>query len=395
MEHREIVRTEYLNRLRRYKDDTGFVKIITGMRRCGKSTLMRQYMSELKASGVSERNIVFMNMESLSNKEYLNAESLYEHLMSIMPKEMSYVFLDEIQKVDSWERAISSMMVDRECDIYLTGSNAYFLSTELSTFMTGRSIQIDMLPFSFKEFTEHNSLAADLDALKRYMAIGSMPSVRSDMDPERVFETLDMIRSDVIVKDIQKRKKITDNTILRRTIEYLFSEIGNPLSVHSVALSLGIDDKTADGYLSAITESLMFYRAKRYDLRGKKILTTNDKIYCTDLGMRNGVIGEDLRDRGRALENLVFLELMRRGYRVSVGKLGNIEVDFIASRGGKNEYFQVAWSVSDAGTLERELRPLEGIRNNLRKTLLTTDPGNGSAEGIEIRNIVEWLIDKE
>ena len=396
-----MIRTEYLEHLKRYRDDTGFVKIITGMRRCGKSTLMKQYISELRSSGVSDDKIMFMNMESLSNKRYLDQNMLYEHLMSAVPEDMCYVLIDEIQKVDGWENVISSLMVDRKCDIYLTGSNAYFLSTELSTLMTGRSIQINMLPLSFKEFVGYNSLNANLDSFKRYMTIGSLPVIHADMDRERIFETLDMVRSDIIVKDIQKRKKMTDNTMLRRTIDYLFSEIGNPMSVHSIASSLGIDDKTADSYFSAVTESLMFYRAKRYDLKGKKILKTNDKIYCTDMGMRNAVIEEDLRDRGRVLENLVFLELMRRGYRLTVGKLGDLEVDFIAYRGGKREYLQVAWSVADDEAsdgklrpLDRELRPLEGIKDNFKKTLLTTDPVGGSIGGIEIRNVVDWMMEK-
>ncbi|MCL2608224.1 MAG: ATP-binding protein [Methanomassiliicoccaceae archaeon] len=394
MEPKEVIRTEYLDRLNRYRNDTGFAKIITGMRRCGKSTLMKQYIFELKSSGVKDEKIIFMNLESLSNKKYLDPDMLYEHLISVMPDDLCYVFLDEIQKVNGWENVISSLMVDRKCDIYLTGSNAYFLSTELSTYMTGRSIRINMFPLSFKEFIGYNSLYADIDSLKRYMSIGSLPLIRNDMDRERIFETLDMVRSDVIVKDIQTRKKMTDNTMLRRTIEYMFSEIGNPVSVHSIATALGIDDKTADGYISAATESLMFYRAKRYDLRGKKILRTNDKIYCTDTGMRNAVIEEDLRDRGRVLENLVYLELMRRGYRVTVGKLGDLEVDFVADRSGKREYFQVAWSVEDDRTLERELRPLESIKDNFKKTLLTADPGNGNAGGIEIKNVTEWMIGK-
>lgn len=394
MRRKEIVRTEYLERLRKYKDDTGFAKIITGMRRCGKSTLMKQYISELRTSGVNDDRIIFLNMESLSNKKYLNPDALYEYLMSAVPGDMCYVFIDEIQKVDGWENVISSLMVDRNCDIYLTGSNAYFLSTELSTLMTGRSVQIDMLPLSFKEFAEYNDLNADMDSFKTYMAVGSMPIIRSDMDHERIFETLDMVRSDIIVKDIQKRKKLTDNTILKRMIEYLFSEIGNPISVHSAAVSLRIDDKTADSYISAVTESLMFHRAKKYDICGKNILKTHDKIYCTDLGMRNAVIEEDLRDRGRALENIVYLELVRRGYRVTVGKLNNLEVDFIAKRGGKAEYFQVAWSVADDTTLDRELRSLKGIDDNLCKTLLTTDLHDGNADGIEIKNVVNWLMKK-
>jgi predicted AAA+ superfamily ATPase len=394
MENGNVLRRGYLEKLSEYRDDTGSAKVITGMRRCGKSTLMEQYISLLTASGVNKKQISYLNMESKANRGLLNEDSLYDHLVAGKSKGRSYIFIDEIQNVPGWERTIASLMIDLDCDIYLTGSNAYFLSTDLSTHMTGRSAPINMLPLSFGEFLELNRYKENekQSAFADYISRGSMPKIRREMSIDLVFETLDTIRSDIIVKDIQKRKKITDNTILGRIIDYLFSEIGNPISVHSVAKNLGIDDKTVDDYISAVSESLMFYRVKRYDLRGNVILRTPEKFYCTDLGMRNAAIGEYSRDTGRSIENIVFLELLRRGYRVSVGKIGNLEVDFVADKGGNREYFQVAQTVMDGDVLERELKPLEEIRDNLNKTLLTMDVVyQENINGIRHYNIIDWL----
>ncbi|MDR1691182.1 MAG: ATP-binding protein, partial [Candidatus Methanoplasma sp.] len=322
-----VLRRDYLEKLARYKDRTDLVKVITGMRRCGKSTLLRQYAERLKEDGVKEENIILLNMDSKTNRHLLDENSLYEYLMSRSSKERSYLLLDEIQNVQGWERVIDSMITDSDSDIYLTGSNAYMLSTELSTYLTGRSVPINILPLSFKEFKELNGLTDDESAFRDYLSVGSMPILRKDMPKDDAFEIVGSIRSDIMIKDISFRKKLTDVVILERISEYLFSEIGNPISGNSISKQLRIDNKTADVYLQMISGSLMFYQAKRYDLRGKMILTTPSKYYCTDLGMRNAAIGEYSRDIGRSIENMVYLELLRRGYSVHSGKFGDAEVD--------------------------------------------------------------------
>ena len=390
-----VIRSDYLEKLSRYKDQTDLVKIITGMRRCGKSTLMRQYKDLLVKNGIGKENIHHIDLNSKTNKHLLDADTLYDHLMSKLSAERSYFLLDEIQNVRGWERVIDSLLVDTDADIYLTGSNARLLSTELATYLTGRSVTIDMLPLSFKEFKELNALKDDESAFNDYLSIGSMPIIRKSMSKEDAFDILGAIRSDIMINDISVRKKMTDVSTLRRIIDYVFSEIGNPISGNSISKQLRIDNKTAESYLEAISESLMFYQAKRYDMRGKMILTTPSKYYCTDMGMRNAAIGEYSRDIGRSIENLVFLELLRRGYTVQVGKLGDVEIDFVADKGGQREYYQVSMTVLDENIEKRETKPLAGANDGNAKVILTMDRvGLGTYNGIQRVNIIDWLLSK-
>jgi predicted AAA+ superfamily ATPase len=302
--------------------------------------------------------------------------------------------LDEIQNVTGWERVVDSILIDTNADVYVTGSNAYMLSTELSTYLTGRSIPINILPLSFKEFKELNDLEDDEKAFEDYLSMGSMPIVRRNMPKDDIFETVGAIRSDIMVKDISFRNKLTDVSMLERIVEYLFSEIGNPISGNSISKQLRIDNKTAESYLRMVRESLMFYQAKRYDLRGKMILTTPSKYYCTDLGMRNASIGEYSRDLGRSIENIVYLELLRRGYSVHAGKLGNLEIDFIADKGGRREYYQVSMTLLDEDTERREVRPFLELKDAHMRTVLTMDRvGLGTYNGIYRKNIIDWLLD--
>ncbi|AIZ57207.1 hypothetical protein Mpt1_c13460 [Candidatus Methanoplasma termitum] len=390
-----VIRSDYLEKLSRYKDQVDLVKIITGMRRCGKSTLMRQYRDLLVKNGVSKESIHNIDLNSKTNEHLLDADTLYEHLMSKVSVERSYFLLDEIQNVTGWERVIDSLLVDTDADIYLTGSNARLLSVELATHLTGRSVSINMLPLSFKEFKELNALKDDESAFNDYLSIGSMPIIRKSMSGEDAFDILGAIRSDIMVNDISVRKKMTDVSTLRRVIDYLFSEIGNPISGNSISKQLRIDNKTAESYLEAICEALMFYQAKRYDMRGKMILTTPSKYYCTDMGMRNASIGEYSRDIGRSIENLVFLELLRRGYNVQVGKLGDAEIDFVADKGGQREYYQVSMTVLDENIEKRETRPLAGMNDGNARVILTMDRvGLGTYNGIQRVNIIDWLLSK-
>ena len=388
-----VLRRDYLEKLKRYKDRTDIVKIITGMRRCGKSTLLKQYADLLKEDGVKEDRITYLNLDSKANRDLLDEDSLYDHLMSGASKGRSYLLLDEIQNVPRWEKAVNSLLIDSDADIYITGSNAYLLSTELSTYLTGRSVPINVLPLSFKEFRELNGIEDAEKAFGDYLSAGSIPIIRNDMLKDDIFDLVGAVRSDIMVKDISYRKKLTDVPVLERIADYLFSEIGNPISGNSISKELKIDNKTAESYLHMIRESLMFYQIKRYDLRGKIILTTPSKYYCTDLGMRNAAIGEYTRDLGRSIENIVCLELMRRGYSVHAGRLGDLEVDFVADRGGRREYYQVSMTLLDEDTEKREMRPLLELEDGSKRIILSMDRiGLGTYGGIERVNIIDWLL---
>jgi predicted AAA+ superfamily ATPase len=270
------------------------------------------------------------------------------------------------------------------------------LSTELSTYLTGRSISINMLPLSFEEFKELNDHENDEKAFDEYLSIGAMPILRKNMHKDDKFEIIGAIRSDIIVKDISRRNKLTDVSMLERIVDYLFSEIGNQISGNSISKELRIDNKTADNYLRMIRESLMFYQAKRYDLEGKVILTTPSKYYCTDLGMRNASIGEYSRNIGRSIENLVFLELLRRGYNVQTGKLNELEIDFVADRGGSREYYQVSMTMLDEDVQRRETRPFTKVNDGNKRIILTMDRiGTGVYDGIERMNVIDWLLKRD
>jgi len=388
-----VIRNDYLEKLMRYKDRTDLVKIITGMRRCGKSTLLYQYRDRLMEDGIGKDRIIYINMNSKKNRHLLDENSFYDHLMSNISEERTYFLLDEIHKVTGWERVVDSLLIDTDADIYITGSNAYMLSTELATYLTGRSVPINMLPLSFREFKELNSLKDNEKAFDDYLSIGSMPVIRKNMHKDDIFEIVGAIRSDIMVKDIAVRKKLTDVSLLQRIIDYLFSEIGNQISGNSIAKELKVDNKTAENYLEMIKESLMFYQVKRYDLKGKMVLTTPSIYYCTDLGMRNASIGEYSRDIGRSIENVVFIELLRRGYSIQAGKAGDSEIDFVADIGGRREYYQISKTIFDENTEKREMRPLLEMNDGNKRTILTMDRvGLGTYKGIERVNIIDWLL---
>lgn len=406
-----VERREYLNRLIQWKDEQ-VIKVITGIRRCGKSTLLLQYREWLKSSGVSDAQIVSVNFEELEYEDLQDYRKLYDYLKnSLCEGKMTYIFLDEIQKVPSFEKVIDSLYVKPDVDIYITGSNANMLSGDLATLLTGRYVEIKMLPFSFKEFLEVTGTDKER-GLAEYMRDGGLPYVAvMERTREKVDTYLEGIYNTVIVKDIESRqarketdpakRKITDIHLLKTVAKYLAGVAGNPVSVRSIADYLSSNGRktspnTVGDYVEALTESFIFYPAERFDIVGKKLLKAGRKYYIVDLGLRNYILPRSRYDLGFSLENIVFFELLRRGYRVMVGKAGAAEVDFVAEKQGSYTYFQVTADMTAEETFERELKPLMNIPDNYEKIVLTGDrltPGNYN--GILVKYLPDWLLGKE
>ncbi|MDR0523426.1 MAG: ATP-binding protein [Candidatus Methanoplasma sp.] len=390
-----VRREQYLESLRAGKDATGVVKVVTGMRRSGKSTLFGQYMDDLRSSGVPDDRILSINFDALDAQDIKTSSDLNKVLSCAMPAAgMAYVFLDEIQNVEGWEKSVAALCATGRCDVYVTGSNSKMLSAELTTHISGRFVEIRMLPLSFKEYLELHP-SGDLDLrFREYVRYGSLP----DADPERGERFcdgyLEGVFNTVLVKDILGRLKTDEVSKIESVARFLYSNIGNVTNIASIAKGAGISGATADRYVSKMEESLLFYRAEKYDVIGKRLLETNGKYYASDLGMRSAALkGAGGADFSRPLENVVFLELVRRGYNVRVGSFRDREVDFAAFRGDSVEYYQVAATMLSDETRGRELRPLNGIRDNFRKTIITMDRvGLGSENGIDIVNLYDWLL---
>lgn len=403
-----VERREYLNRLIQWKDEQ-VIKVITGIRRCGKSTLLLQYREWLKSSGVSDVQIVSVNFEELEYEDLQDYRKLYDYLKnSLCEGKMTYIFLDEIQKVPSFEKVIDSLYVKPDVDIYITGSNANMLSGDLATLLTGRYVEIKMLPFSFKEFLEVTGTDKER-GLAEYMRDGGLPYVAvMERTREKVDTYLEGIYNTVIVKDIESRqarketdpakRKITDIHLLKTVAKYLAGVAGNPVSVRSIADYLSSNGRktspnTVSDYVEALTESFIFYPAERFDIVGKKLLKAGRKFYIVDLGLRNHILPRSRYDLGFSLENIVFFELLRRGYRVMIGKVGNTEVDFVAEKDGNYTYFQVTADMTAKETFEREMKSLTNISDNYEKIVLTGDlltPGNYN--GILVKYLPDWLL---
>lgn len=403
-----VERREYLNRLIQWKDEQ-VIKVITGIRRCGKSTLLLQYREWLKSSGVSDAQIVSVNFEELEYEDLQDYRKLYDYLKnSLCEGKMTYIFLDEIQKVPYFEKVIDSLYVKPDVDIYITGSNANMLSGDLATLLTGRYVEIKMLPFSFKEFLEVTGTDKER-GLAEYMRDGGLPYVAvMERTREKVDTYLEGIYNTVIVKDIESRqarketdpakRKITDIHLLKTVAKYLAGVAGNPVSVRSIADYLSSNGRktspnTVSDYVEALTESFIFYPAERFDIVGKKLLKAGRKFYIVDLGLRNHILPRSRYDLGFSLENIVFFELLRRGYRVMIGKVGNTEVDFVAEKDGNYTYFQVTADMTAKETFEREMKPLTNISDNYEKIVLTGDlltPGNYN--GILVKYLPDWLL---
>ena len=405
-----VQRIAYLEQLRKWRDQP-LIKVITGIRRCGKSTLLDMFREELRAQGVTDDRIVSVNFEELEYEELLDYRVLYDYVKKRLHKtETTYVFLDEIQQVENFQKAVDSLYVKSNVDVYITGSNAYLLSGELATLLSGRYVEINMLPLSFAEYCELKG-GDDKDALLgEYMKNGGLPYVASLGDRADMIDTyLEGIYNTIIVKDVEERqkrkeqdpnkRKITDVALLKNISKFLASSIGNPVSVKSIAdyLTSGgrkISQNTVDDYVNALIEPYIFYPAERYDVLGKQLLKKNQKIYMVDLGLRRHLLARQRYDLGFSLENIVFFELLRRGYRVNVGKVGAAEIDFVAAKNDELHHYQVTASMVEESTFEREMAPLRGIADNYSKTVITLDrftPGN--YEGIKVVNAIDWLLD--
>lgn len=405
-----VERKEYLERLFQWKDEQ-VIKVITGIRRCGKSTLLMQYQTWLKANRVSADQIVSVNFEELEYEELLDYRKLYEYLKNhLCVGKKTYIFLDEIQKVAAFEKVVDSLYVKPDIDIYITGSNAYMLSSDLATLLTGRYVEIKMLPLSFKEFLDITALDAE-QGLTEYLRDGGLPYIAvMNRTSEKVETYLEGIYNTVIVKDIEDRqarkesepskRKITDITLLKTIAKYLASVAGNPVSIRSITNYLTsngrkLSPNTVSDYVDALIESFIFYPAERFDIVGKQLLKSNRKLYIVDLGLRNYILPRQNYDLGFSLENIVYFELLRRGYRVMIGKVGNTEVDFVAERKSTYSYIQVTADMTAKETFERELKPLSNIRDNYEKIVLTADRFTlGNYNGIQVKYLPDWLLGK-
>lgn len=430
-------RNGYLNKLLAFKD-TEPVKIITGIRRCGKSSLLKLMIKYLQEQGIEDTQILAMNFESMAFKN-MTAQEFYSYVKEhINTKKRTYLFFDELQRIDGWEDAVNSFRVDFDCDIYITGSNAYLLSSEYATYLSGRSVEIKMLPLSFAEFIDfhgfkieeaasafggkrkiikdQNSIIYEpAEAFNAYLLFGGMPGIADiGLDQDKAMALLDGIYSTVVIRDILEREKrrgqrrITDAALLRKIILFLADNIGSSISATSMAGTLfneGLlpDDArkgkpsthTVQAYVNTLTESYFFYEIKRFDIKGKEFLRTLGKYYIVDTGLRTYLLGNRDRDRGHILENVVYLELLRRGYDLAVGKVDNTEVDFIATKYNEKMYIQVTESLQGEEVRSRELAPLEKIRDNYEKIVLSMDIDSGTTyNGIKALNIINWLLEQ-
>lgn len=395
-----IERKEYLNKLITWKDKQ-LIKIVTGVRRCGKSVLLKMYQDYLKNNGVKESQIVTINFEDLDYEELTNYKKLYNYLKEkLIPNKMTYIFLDEIQNVDQFPKVLDSFYIKDNVDIYVTGSNAHMLSSEIATMISGRYIQIEMLPLSFKEYMESTGNMNDRGIkYTEYLQNSSFPyALQLKNQPDEIRDYLEGIYNTIVVKDIVHRKNITDTMMLKNILKFVFDNIGNPLSSKKISdtmTSLGrkINSRTVEKYLEAFSESYIIYPAKRYNIKGKEYLKSLEKYYIVDIGMRYMLLGSKMMDTGHILENVVYLELLRRGYDVYVGKIDNYEVNFVAQNHKGTIYYQVALTVRDEKTLQRELRPLQAIRNHYPKVILTMDEDPEiQYDGIRRINARDWLL---
>jgi len=404
-----VERKKYLKQLWSWKDEQ-VIKVVTGIRRCGKSTLLKQYQEKLLAEGIAREQMISINFEELENEPLLDYQALYRYIKErLCDGKMTYIFLDEIQKVMSFEKAVDSLYVKDNIDIYITGSNAYMLSGELATLLTGRYVEISMLPLSFREYTQATGMQTE-QAFSEYMKSGALPYIAvMDRTDEKVDVYLEGIYNTVIVRDIEERqarkerdagkRKITDIALLKTIARYLASVIGSPVSVKSITdylVSSGrkVSPNTVSDYVEALTESFVFYSAERFDIVGKQLLKVNKKMYMVDLGLRNHILPRKYYDLGFSVENIVFFELLRRGNRVAVGKYGSAEVDFVARRQDVITYYQVTADMTAKETFEREMRPLRSIHDNYEKIVLTMDRFSaGNYDGIKVVNVVDWLLD--
>ena len=396
-----IQRVEYLNSLISFKDKK-LIKVITGIRRCGKSTLLELFQNHLLSNNINAEQIIFINLEEGEYDEIENHKQLYHFVNDrILPDKKMYIFLDEVQRVKDFQKAVDSLYVKKNCDVYITGSNAHLLSGELATLLSGRYVEIQMLPLSFKEYVSFFSNNNNLERLyANYIQYSAFPYALEIEDRKNRRLYLQSIYDTIVLKDIIARKRFPDIAMLKSVTRFMFDNIGNLCSTKKIADTMTSEGRkitvhTVESYLTALTDSFILYQISRYDIKGKQYLKTGDKYYVADIGLRYALLGTKRADMGHVLENVVFLELLRRGYEIHIGKVGNAEVDFIAFGEEGEEYYQVAYTVIDANgeTLKRELASLEAIRDHNPKYLLTMDnTPPTSHNGIKQLNVLDWLM---
>ena len=394
----------YLNQLIKFKDKK-LIKVITGLRRSGKSTLLSLFENHLITSGVDRNHIIRMNFESFEFDEITNYKELHAYINKriLDPNKRHYILLDEVQQVSSWERVINSFLVDANVDIFITGSNAYLLSSELSTLLSGRYVEIKMQPLSFKEYIEFLDSDKEMnlpEKFNQYLEYGGLPTIVELLDnPDTIGPFLEGIYNTVLMKDVIERNGVRDAALLESILKFIAANIGSIVSTKKISDYLTSSGRkttsdTIDNYLKMLENAFIIYKANRYDLKGKMFLKTLEKYYIVDIGIRNRLIGLRNTDYGHVLENIVYLELLRRGYEVTIGKIGSLEVDFVASKPNEKIYYQVSATIMDEKTRERELRPLESISDNYPKYILTMDQiVFNDYSGIRVKNIIDFLLE--
>ena len=391
-----------MKKLMSYKD-TEFIKVITGIRRCGKSSLLKIFMEKILKEN-KKANVIYMNFESFEFDDIINYKDMYNKIKEkINKKEKNYILLDEVQRVLKWEKAVNALTVDFNCDIYITGSNAYLLSSELSTYLSGRYIELKMLPLSFKEyldFTAEEEKKSIEDKFVEYVKYGGMPGIIQIKNKEDLYENaIKGIYNTVFMKDVIERNKLVDASLLEKILKFLMSNIGSSISSKRIAdflTSQGtkITHNTVLNYLQMLENAYIIYKASRYDIKGKEILKTLEKYYIVDTGIRNTILGFRNSDFGHIIENIVYFELIRRGYDVTIGKQDSLEVDFIAVNANEKKYYQVAYTMVDENVKKREIEVLKNINDNYEKTIITMDKlyNNTSEDGIKIKYLIDFLL---
>ena len=394
MVKKEIIRKDALDFLTEFKDDTDTVKIISGVRRCGKSTLMLQYITRLIGPGVSSNNITYVNLESSEFREISNGNELESMIKERMGEGRNYIFIDEVQTIKGWETAINSLRVDTDSDIYLTGSNSNLLSSELATYLTGRYVSIELLPLSFKEYMEFNGAGKDrYEMFRKYLIHGAFPVIDPFDTDRKIQAMLEGLYSSIVYKDVVSRGEIRDTEALDRVVRYMMANVGNPLSVNRISQEINTDRKTTERYIRLLEEAYVLCRVDRYDIKST-YLNPKPKYYSIDTGLRNLSTGHGLEDHGRLLENVVYLELRRRRYKVRVGRYGDKEIDFNVLTQSGQTYYQVTRSMLDETVMKRELEPLNDLKDNHPRIVLSEDRINERfRDGTMHLNIVDWLLD--
>lgn len=400
-----INREIYMNKLLAYKN-TEFIKVITGIRRCGKSSLLKLFMEKLLEDNPNT-NVIYMNFESFKFDNIVNYRDMYNEISKkIRPTERNYILLDELQRIEEWERTVNALKVDFDTDIYITGSNAYLLSSELSTYLSGRYVEIKVLPLSFKEylkFTNKEDTKTIEEKFIEYIKFGGMPGIITLKDEENLYENaVKGIYNTVFMKDVIERNKVVDATLLEKILKFLMSNIGSLISAKKIAdflTSQGtkITHNTVLNYIQMLENAYIIYRVPRYDIKGKEVLKTLEKYYIVDTGIRNIILGFRDADFGHLIENIVYFELIRRGYEVTIGKKDMLEVDFIATNANEKKYYQVTYTMLDQNVKKREIEVLNSINDNYEKTVITMDKlySNTSIEGIKIKYLIDFLLEEK